>query len=392
MPMDLLSGTSGSLLKFRILRSLDDLSDIERHWRDLENSASKTTNLFQTFDWCWNWCAAREEDPDSPWSIMILTGWNDGRLLLIWPLALTRPGILNVREAHWLGDPLTQYGDIIIAQNPASDAWIVEAWKAFLAQPDIDLLYLRKVRADAAIASFLDTQAYNLPGSQSAPAIDLTRFKDWQDLDASAKRKHRKDRARYRRRFREIGTLHFEMFEPGIVAQQSARQALLFKKTWLKKYGHTSGLVNERTEDLLLRLARGGQKPVQCLVSVLYLDREPIAVEIGFGWKKYYYAHIGTYNPWFSKFGPGRLLMEEVVQALMARSFETYDLLAPADHYKHEWSNIEVGVRDHALPVTLRGVTHMGLYLKVIRPGMKSIYENLPTPVRNQLNRFAESA
>ncbi len=390
--LDLPSGASGSLLEFRMLRSLEDLGNVEDHWRVLENSAASPTNFFQTFDWCRKWCAAHQNNTDSDWSIRILTGWNDGQLVLVWPLALTGPGMLNVREAHWLGDPLTQYGDIIVAQNPASDAWIVEAWKVFLAQPDIDLLYLRKVRTDAAIASFLDAQAYNLPGPQSAPAIDLTRFKNWQDLDATSKRKHQKDRARYRRRFGEIGNLHFEMFEPGIVAQQSARQALLFKKTWLKKYGYTSALVNETTEDLVLQLARGGPNPVQCLVSVLYLDREPLAVEIGFGWQKYYYAHIGTYNPWFGKFGPGRLLMEEAVQALMARGFETYDLLAPADHYKLEWSNIEVGVRDHALPVTLRGSTHMGVYLKVIRPGIKNLYERLPTTIRDRINRFTESA
>ncbi len=390
--LDLPSGTSGSLLKFRMLRSLEDLGNIEHHWRSLEEAASSKTNLFQTYDWCWNWCAAQDENPVSSWSIRILTGWHDGKLVLIWPLALTEPGLLNVREAHWLGEPLTQYGDIIVARNPASDAWIVEAWKVFLAQPDIDLLYLRKVRAGSAIAPFLNDQAYNLPGPQSAPAIDLTRFANWEELDASSKHSQRKHRARFRRRLDEIGTLHFEMFEPGIVAQQSARQALLFKKHWLKKYGLTSAIINEATETLILRLARGGQNPVQCLVSVLYLDREPLAVEIGFGWKKYYYAHIGTYNPWFSKFGPGRLLMEEALQALMARGFETYDLLAPADHYKHEWSNIEVGVRDHALPVTLRGVTHMGVYLKVIRPGMKNVYESLPTPLRHRLNKFSESA
>ena len=85
-------------------------------------------------------------------------------------------------------------------------------------------------------------------------------------------------------------------------------------------------------------------------------------------------------------------MMEETIQALMDRGFDTYDLLAPSDPYKHEWAARDTAVSDHALPVNLRGVAHLRLYLKMIRPGMKSIYGHLPTPVRHRLNRIAVSA
>ncbi|MBL4758895.1 MAG: GNAT family N-acetyltransferase, partial [Rhizobiales bacterium] len=197
---------------------------------------------------------------------------------------------------------------------------------------------------------------------------------------------------RHRRRFNEIGTLRFELFDNGINAQQAVAQALQFKKAWLRKYGYNCTICNRVNSSLLTAIARGGKNPVQSLVSVLYLDAEPIAIEVGFGWMKHHYAHIGAYNPWFAKFGPGKILMEETISTLMARGFETYDQIAPADSYKREWETSLVGVRDHALPVNLRGMTHMGLYLKLIRPGIKNVYQQLPEPVRQRLNRFAESA
>ncbi len=387
-----LSGNGNSLLEFRMLRSVEDMASVEPDWRSLEETASRPNNLFQTFNWCWNCCASIESDPESSWSIRILTGWKHDKLVLVWPMALTGPNPLGVHEARWLGEPLTQYGDIIVADDPARDTWIMEAWKVFLAQPDIDLLILRKVRKDAVIASFLNEQAYNLPGLQEAPAINLKQYANWEELDATSKRNHRKNRARHRRRFKEIGTLSFELFDNGINAQQAIAQALDFKKAWLKKYSYSSSICNEVNANLLSAMARGGKKPVECLASVIYLDTEPVAIEVGFGWKKHYYAHIGAYNPWFAKFGPGKILMEEEISTLMDRGYETYDQLAPADSYKREWETNLVDVRDHALPVNLRGMTHMGFYLKLIRPGMKNVYEQMPKPIRQRLNRFAESA
>ncbi|MBL4758798.1 MAG: hypothetical protein JKY32_14535, partial [Rhizobiales bacterium] len=105
---------------------------------------------------------------------------------------------MKLRAARWLGEPLTQYGDIVVADDPARDTWIVEAWKTFLAQPDIDLLILRKVREDATIAPFLNDQAYNLPGPQAAPEIDLKKYASWDDLNVTSKRRHRKNRGRHR--------------------------------------------------------------------------------------------------------------------------------------------------------------------------------------------------
>ncbi len=376
-----------SLLEMDFIESFSELEKIEEDWRALDKSAGKAHQVFQTYPWCWHWANHAANGDSSAWRLKILTGRRSGKLVLICPLAIPFGTLLN--EARWLGEPLTQYGDVLVADDPARDVWLLEAWRHLLEQDDIDLLHLRKVRTDATIHRLLKDQAYKLPGNQGAPSLNLKPYKDFEELNNTFPGKDRRDRRRKRRRLAELGKLKFEMLNPGPKANAALTTAIEFKNAWLKKSGrHNSAFNDDTTIATLHAILRGEGPSVDSLISIMHLDAEPLAVEIGFINDRTYFTHIGAFNPWFYVHSPGKIMTEDTLSILINRGFEAYDLMAPADDYKLRWSDTLVDIQDHAMPLSLRGVTHMGLYLKLVRPGLKSLYGKLPTLFQRQVARF----
>lgn len=382
-----LRGNSSSMLDFSFIESFPALEDIETDWTALEQSAGTPTNVFQTFSWCWHWAKYATNGASPSWRLKILIARRGGKLVLIWPMAVPRGTIIN--EARWLGEPLTQYGDVILADDPAREIWLLQAWRHINEQNDIDILHLRKVRDDAIVYPILKGQAHQLPGGETAPCIDLRPYDSFEDLNKTYNGKRRRNRKRYRKRLEELGQLNFEIFAPSVKAETALKTALKFKNAWLKETGrHNSAFKDEDTVATLNSMMRGTEHPVECLISVMHLDHEPMAIEIGFTNKKQYFCHIGAFNPWFKAHSPGTIQTEETISALVERGFDTYDMMAPEDRYKTEWAHDRVTIADHAAPITLRGITHLGLYLRVLRPGMKALYQNLPPILKRTAARF----
>jgi len=376
------------LLDFTFIESFDDLTALEAEWNELDKAVGKPGNVFQTFPWCWHWANHLTTGDNAPWKLKILTGRKSGRLVLVWPLAIHLAGIVN--EARWLGEPLTQYGDVLVAHDPVSEAWLLEALRHLQAQSDIDLLHLRKVRDDAAIAPLLKSQAYKLPGTEQAPCLDLSKFENYEEYSKTLSGKMRRDCRRKQRRLADMGTLRFEHLEAGPKAEAALSTAIAFKNAWLKDSGrHNTAFNDDATVAALLAMIRGEERPVGCLVSVMSLDHETLAVSIGFTHCGTYFAHMGAFNPWFRVHSPGKVQMPDTIKSLIERKFKVFDLMAPEDHYKTEWTDTLIETGDHALPFSLRGVTHMGVYLRLVRPGLKTLYQKMPTALRRQAARFA---
>ena len=68
-------------------------------------------NTSQPFGWCWQWSNNFIAQPDGP-ELFIPTYRTHGRLTMIWPMVRTR--IADLNKPTWLGEPVTQYGDVLI--------------------------------------------------------------------------------------------------------------------------------------------------------------------------------------------------------------------------------------------------------------------------------------
>jgi len=181
---------------FSVLTTRDEILAIQPDWQALEG-VSQGTAVFQSFDICLPWLEAYVFGADPTHRAHVLAVRDgSGRLAALAPLAqkLSRLTVM----AEWIGEPLVQYGDILM--DPDCDR---EAIGAALAQAfancSVDGLVLRNVRADARIAAVLDLQEAQLGSGREAALADLTTFEKAEDYFATFSKRSRQNRRKINR-------------------------------------------------------------------------------------------------------------------------------------------------------------------------------------------------
>jgi len=364
-----------------VVQNLADALALEAEWRSLEARTPEATS-FQGFDWCRAWLEGSEA-AGAPETLRLVALHQDDRLVLLWPLAVRR--VWGFRVAHWLAEPLTQYGDVLVEASPERAQWLDRAWQEIQAWRDVDALELRRVRADAAVNALPALAGTAAAVTDAAPYVDF-RTADQANLEARSSR----TRNALKRRMKQLesyGPVNFSKVCGAREQEESVRLALDFKRQWLAEKGlASSGLSHPAAERSLVALARRAQ------LEVFRLGVGPMtaALEIGLARDGRYFSFLQSYAPAFAASGPGRLLFWQLIERCPSLGITTFDFLAPAYEHKREWASDEMPMRDHTLPISAGGVAVVS-YLSRIKPALKEIYGRLPVGARRPLAALAMS-
>lgn len=361
-------------LVITLIRSVAEALALEEEWRSLAARAPEVT-AFQGFDWCRAWLEASEA-AGAPEALRLVTLRQDGRLVLLWPLAIRR--VWGFRVAHWLAEPLTQYGDVLVEASPDRARWLDLAWGEIRAWRDVDAVELRRVRADAAVNLLPALAGPKADPTDAAPYLDCGR------ADAASEARSGRTRNALRRRVKQlekIGPVSFELVEGAVGQGQAVAEALAFKRQWLAEKGlASSGLSHPAAEGCLAALAGRAQ----LLVFRLRVGDLTAALEIGLVATGRYLSFMQSYAPQFAAHGPGRLLFWQLIERCPALGIATFDFLAPAYEHKREWASDAMAMCDHVLPISPGGVAVVS-YLGRIKPALKEIFGRLPAAARRPL-------
>lgn len=390
-PPSNLAACAADRLTVQVARTRAEFDALEADWNDLFERAGRSTQAFQAFNWLWHW-ANHFLDPVAPGraapretALAIVTVRRGGRLVLVWPLVQERTA--GLKCLTWMGMPVCQYGDILLdargEQGADGHHLIATAWTFIRRTLRPDVVRLRKVRSDAAIAPFLARIGALTSEHQSAPFLDLSSATDFDSYEQRYSSKARKNRRRQSRRLEEQGPVRFEVHHGGPNARRLATQAVALKRDWLSARGLVSpALLDDRTSAFIADVAEATSHPTGCRVSALSAAGTPSAIDIAFACKGRMLVHVIVYNPAFEKAGAGNLLLEASARDAKAAGFSTFDLLAPGDAYKMEWADGAVAVADHAIPVSVAGRAYTALYLGYLRGRLKSAVRRLPKSLR----------
>jgi len=357
--------------RFGEVRALTD------EWRALEARACGAATAFQACDfhlvWARHFCDERTE-------LRLVTVRRQGRLVLLWPLAISATPFGRV--ASWAGDPVGQYGDVVAEDAPGRDDWIEAAFLEIAGWGDVDFLNLRGVRADGAIARWAAWRGRVLGPAAEAPALDHSAYETAADF-IEAGWPEAKRNAKRMKKLRAQGKVGFEIVQPGPRAVELMRTAFSFKRQWLERRGHYGrAFIDGRVENCLMELAADGGGS-GLVVTHLSVGGETAAIEVGFRQRGCHYAYMGAFSPAFAKQSPGFIATELTIRACIEDGLGEYDPLPPADDYKLAWSNRRVAVRDYGVVLSWRGYTACAFALA--RPAAKAIYARLPLKARQGL-------
>jgi CelD/BcsL family acetyltransferase involved in cellulose biosynthesis len=373
-------------LTFELIEDQAAFSALEAEWTDLFERAGHGTQVFQTFSWNWHWCRhfVWPLTPAARQTCAIITARHRGRLVMVWPLAMERVGLL--RQLIWMGEPVSQYGDILADSEMIDGAGIAAGWTFALQTLKPDVVRLRRVRADAVITPHLNALPSLKAVTNEAPYLDLASAPDFAAYEQRYSGKARKNRRRLARRLDELGTVKYTSLSGRTEAGSAAAQAVAMKQSWLRDRGLLSpALADPRFAAFMSDVASTTERTAGMNVSVLSLNDQPVGIQIGVIAKQRLALHVIVYDLSHEKSGVGVLHLERAIADAYDQGLKTIDLLAPKADYKMDWADGTVDVVDHAVPISTAGQIYAHVYLGFIREHAKALAQRLPASISRHL-------
>ena len=332
--------------------------EAEAIWRTAQDSTQ--CYVFQSFDWCHAWMETVGFRQGVTPRIAHIS-LDNGNVELLLPLQLQRrrAGVVTL---GFLGGRQTDHAaPIIFGADPArldrQDLWT--SLKRLLRQCDADLFDLRALRASVGrLENPLLHERYN---QSHVRTYSLKLSGTW--IDFAESRLDSRHRAESRRRWRNLarkGELQFVVERSGAQAQAITR--------WLieQKLAH---LPAEKAEtfkagrEFLLAITSGRSRDPYVRVSALILDRELLAAHLGVVWQGALVGIQTTYDPAWRTYGPGRLLIESLLQYAFEQKFQEFDFSIGNAQYKEIYCDYSEPLYWMTYPRTVRGTVY-SLYSK----------------------------
>lgn len=365
--------------------SRDAILDLKDDWQRLERISWGST-VFQAFDLCLPWLDAYvfRKAPTHQAHVLVFYD-RTGQAIALAPLARKLGRFLSTAE--WIGDPLVQYGDLLM--DPAADKSALRtAFSKALGALPVSGLHLRNVRADARVAEVLDLSASAAGEPREALMVDLGRFEAPEDYFASLSKSARTNRKRKRRALEKRGALSFEVVPAGARAAELCKLALAWKSAWLDERGQSSrAFMDPRALDVLCAAIAHESPTNPFQIFVESIDGVPVTIEIGLVGPQGNAMFIASYDPAYDALSPGKVRIESIILHGFEQGWPLYDMLPPYMSYKKSWTNATLPVSDHLIPTSMAAKLYRDGYLRLARPILKRVWNVLPASLRTSLLR-----
>lgn len=357
-----------------VVRDLEGLEAIAGEWDSLHARCGRGSHVFQSFNWNWHWTRHFLGKPGCNSELGAVCVRKDGMLVGIWPLRVVRhPGL---RVIHWMGEPVSQYGDVLVDPAHASATLLAYGWSQAIAALRADALHIRKVRADANTLPWLQMRRALVTQREEAPYLDLSATPDFATYEERYSAKSRKNRRRLFRRLQGMGEVRIEHFTSGPQARAAALEAIDLKRRTLDNSGRLSmALHDPRFAAFFADTAEAASHPCGCRVTRMTAGDRHVASTIDISFRGHRAAHIIVHAPEFATCGPGLHMVEDWARTAHAEGLSRLDLLAPGHSYKWDWADSSIAVNDYALAITRKGAVFVG-YLARMRPRLKALAEH----------------
>ncbi|MBG1233019.1 GNAT family N-acetyltransferase [Aestuariivirga litoralis] len=365
--------------------TLQSLARLAPAWRTLEQTSAVRPTVFQSFDWVSHWCEVFA-CPESRVELSVVVGYRGDEVVFIAPWQKAhRPGISRL---VWLTYPMAQYGDVLCQAGEDASMWLDSAVAMMKRQGNYDLLHLRHVRKSSvfypyAMSRFFDGKLY-----EKAPWMDYSIYPDAESYEGRLTRQQRKHRKHVRGKLEKIGEVKFETLEPGPRWDEVLDLALSEKRDWLESNGLVSAVISEKRHDELLKtLGHRDQGDVKIDLTQLSVNGNSVCWEIGLRYGKTHYCYIIARRNAVKDQSPGRLHFELNQRRTFQEGLTSFDLLSPNDAYKESWANSAEPVNDYYYPLTARGSVYGRLYISLLRPTLRRLYNYAPVSLKRAVAR-----
>lgn len=354
------------MLRIKELNEYDQFIDLREQWNDVLKK-SKDNNIFLTWEWLSTWWKHYGKER----KLMILLAEDREKIVAIAPLTYSVYKLLGfrLRKIEFLGIEHTDYCNFILAERKEES---LKLFLKYLNKLSWDCLELRPIPETAESITLLQkirrkTYIQNETVYSKCPYIPLS--VSWDVFVKELSGNMRRNLRRRMRRLKEKCKVEFRRQDDIDSLKQDMKIFFyLHQKRWGSKGLGGSFGEDPKFRDFLLDVSKCFAEKKWLNLSFLTANDEPISAALCFEYNKtLYYYHPG-FDPVYSKYSVGNLLIMYLIQDSIQKGIDQFDFLAGTESYKSDWTplsrnNLEVRyVRNRFLPVLYNKITRSEKY------------------------------
>lgn len=345
-----------------IVRSFDADSSLPVEWNKLWNRADGHYHeSYGVCRHCWE-SIARIEGRE----LFCITAWEDGRLVLAWPLVRYMQGPLRIIK------PLTPCGgeanSLLVDPGTNVSEVVRRVWTEISNKTHGDILYLPLIRAGSPLDQVIPKIAINPFDRDAAPWARLGLESEWDSYRKAIGARSLKYMTRYRKRILEMGNAEFFSIDPTEDPDRATRLIdwmLVEKHRWTARAHKSHTWVDSRQyKDFLVQSVTDASEVLKYRIFAITLNGEPIAVKLIALCSGHLEYVIGAYSsdPQIAKFSPGLILDEDWMRMAFNLGYDV-DFGTGQEAYKLAWSKgYAESLQTYRISLTWKGRVFLAAY------------------------------
>ena len=285
-----------------------------------------------------------------------------------------------------LGEPHTQYGNMLTATGAISEADAKLLRMALFQCTGNDTVVLRYVPQNAPLHCLLGAKSAVTELADEAAQYDLLGFAAGQGFEQALTTRRRQTKRRAIAALQADGPLHLEVFWPGHPGYDDAvHRCIAWKEKWIAETSRISAGLEFEGHATFLASLPGGPGTDGGLVIALYAGNRPVAYQLGFIQHKQYYLYTASFDWDLRRWSLGTVLIDLAIEWLIGQNVAVFDLMGNPSPYKKGWTNQPLPLSGHVVNLTWSGAAYSSIWVRQLRPTLKAIYHRLPATFRRPI-------
>ncbi len=334
------------MIKVNRISTTEEFAAIRKEWNDLL-SVSNANSIFLTWEWAFSWW---ENFSNANNTLFVLTITDDNKIVAIAPLVITKKiffGFFSIREIHFLGQKIVngEYLDFIIASD-CRKRKIVKFIFEYLDnhREQWDILRLTDISEGSLnmehFANIALDRKYKFYRKLTTICPFIVLPESWQAFNLSIKKGIRNNLKKQKRRLQKQFELSFDLYDSLHINEELKKFWSLHEMRW-KSRGLPGVFVDERKKNFYYNIAYRFSEKNWLKLWFLKINSKPVAALFGFQYNNKIYALQAGFDPKWSKYSIGQILLGNVIENAILKGCQEFDFLRGTEPYKYDWGAID---------------------------------------------------
>jgi CelD/BcsL family acetyltransferase involved in cellulose biosynthesis len=291
-----------------------------------------------SYTWCSLWWKNFHK---SNWKPLIVIAEDSGQVIGLGPFMIEKKQLFT--ELKFIGSGLTDFHEILTLPTRREESLkAVLNWA--LSKHYYDLINLEQISDGSTLYEVIrEVQAFKAREMVKCPVVNLKSL-SWEEYLRMLPSRLRWEWSKKHRDLNRKGRLQFIRLES---AKDKSEFIDKIFKLHVKRWEHEQGISKFIQDKIRAFISELVMVAPEMILYALLLDDRFIAYQLGFSQKDVFYDWNKSYDPEFSRYSVGNVLMGLILKDLIEKKFQKYNQMRGDYQWKRRWMTDEETVTNY---------------------------------------------